>query len=67
MNQVFKFLYILLLGIVMFCLSGCDESEDLVDETSDAIEETVEETGEAIGDAAEETAGKVEDTADKMD
>lgn len=67
MNQAIKLLYILLFGTVVFGLIGCDESEDVVDETGDAIEETVEETSKAVGDAAEETADKVEDAADKMD
>ena len=52
MNQAIKFLYILLLGIVILGLSGCDKSQDVADETSVAIEETVEETSEAVGDAA---------------
>jgi hypothetical protein len=56
---------ILVLGLGM-PLTGCENGDDLEDETEEAADEA-EEAMEEMGDEAEDAADDMEDTIDDMD
>lgn len=48
----------------LFALSGCDTSEEPLEETGEAIEKSMEETGEAIEEGAEEAEESMKETTE---